>query len=70
MDGFEATAAIREAGRLQGGHTPLVAMTAHAMAGDRQRCLEVSMDGYISKPIQGQTVFEVIDEVCSASGPA
>jgi two-component system, sensor histidine kinase and response regulator len=69
MDGFEATAVIRQAERLTGGHTPIVAMTAHAMAGDRQRCLEAGMDGYISKPIQAQTVFDVIDEVCSSSRP-
>jgi PAS domain S-box-containing protein len=66
MDGFEATAAIREAERIKGGHTPIVAMTAHAMAGDRQRCLEAGMDAYVSKPIQAQAVFEAIDKVCSA----
>jgi two-component system sensor histidine kinase/response regulator len=65
MDGFEATAAIREAERIKGGHTPIIAMTAHAMAGDRQRCLDAGMDGYISKPIQAQTVFEAIDKVCA-----
>jgi two-component system sensor histidine kinase/response regulator len=52
MDGLEATSAIREAERITGGHTPIIAMTAHAMAGDRQRCLTAGMDGYISKPIQ------------------
>ena len=40
-------------------------MTAHAMAGDRQRCLAAGMDGYISKPIQVQTAFEVIASVCA-----
>jgi two-component system sensor histidine kinase/response regulator len=70
MDGFEVTAAIRQAERLTGAHTPIVAMTAHAMSGDRQRCLEAGMDGYISKPIQAQTVFEVINAMCSASPPA
>jgi CheY-like chemotaxis protein len=65
MDGFEATAAIRAAERSKGGHTPIIAMTAHAMAGDRQRCLEAGMDEYVSKPIQAQTVYDAIDRVCS-----
>jgi two-component system sensor histidine kinase/response regulator len=65
MDGFEATSAIREAERITGGHTPIIAMTAHAMTGDRQRCLTAGMDGYISKPIQVQTVFEAIANVCA-----
>ena len=66
MDGLEATAAIREIERIKGGHTPIVAMTAHAMTEDRQRCLEAGMDAYVSKPIQAQAVFEAIDKVCSA----
>jgi two-component system, sensor histidine kinase and response regulator len=65
MDGFEATAAIRAAERLKGGHTPIIAMTAHAMAGDRQRCIDAGMDGYISKPIQAQALYETIDQACS-----
>jgi two-component system, sensor histidine kinase and response regulator len=69
LDGFEATAAIREAERIKGGHTPIVAMTAHAMEGDRQRCLEAGMDGYVSKPIQAQTLFEAVDKICSADRP-
>jgi two-component system, sensor histidine kinase and response regulator len=70
MDGFEATAAIRTAERLKGGHTPIIAMTAHAMVGDRQRCLDAGMDGYISKPIQAQTVYEAIDNACSLNRSA
>jgi two-component system, sensor histidine kinase and response regulator len=70
MDGFEVTAAIRQAERLTGVHIPIVAMTAYAMSGDRQRCLEAGMDGYIPKPIQAQTVFEVIKAMCSPSPPA
>jgi len=66
MDGFEATSSIREAERITGGHTPIIALTAHAMTGDRQRCLTGGMDGYISKPIQVETVFEVIASVCAA----
>jgi signal transduction histidine kinase/CheY-like chemotaxis protein/uncharacterized protein YdeI (BOF family) len=52
MDGFEATALIRSRERSSGKHQPIFAMTAHAMKGDRERCLEAGMDGYISKPIQ------------------
>jgi two-component system, sensor histidine kinase and response regulator len=70
MDGFEATAAIREVERIKGGHTPIVAMTAHAMAGDRQRCMEVGMDGYVSKPIHARAVFEAINQVCSVDRSA
>lgn len=51
LNGFQATAAIRAAEKATGRHTPIIAMTAHAMAGDRQRCLEAGMDEYISKPI-------------------
>ena len=60
MDGFEATAAIRRKERRTGGYTPIIAMTAHAMKGDRERCLEAGMDDYVPKPIQPQTLIEVL----------
>ncbi len=63
MDGLEATAAIRAQEKLTGQHLPIVAMTAHAMAGDRERCLESGMDGYVSKPIQPKVLFDTINSV-------
>ena len=65
MDGFEATAAIRERERLTGAHLPVVAMTAHAMKGDREKCLERGMDGYVSKPLQAGELYAVIEDVAS-----
>ena len=62
MDGLEATRAIRKKEGELGGHIPIVAMTAHAMTGDRERCLEAGMDDYISKPIKPDTLFRVIEK--------
>ena len=52
----------------QGKHMPIVAMTAHAMKGDRERCMGVGMDEYISKPIQPQELMKVIEKVITQSG--
>ena len=62
MDGFEATRAIREKECETGKHIPIIAMTAHAMKGDREECIEVGMDDYVSKPIQPQQLREVIEK--------
>ena len=62
MDGFEATAAIRAIERNTHAHIPIIAMTAHAMKGDRERCLEAGMDGYIAKPINREELRAVISE--------
>jgi CheY-like chemotaxis protein len=60
MDGFQATAIIREKEKASGKHVPIIALTADAMKGDRERCLEAGMDGYVSKPIRHQDLFETI----------
>ncbi len=65
IDGFEATAAIREIERSTGGHIPIVAMTAHALVGDQERCLASGMDGYVSKPIRTSELFAVIEKMLS-----
>jgi signal transduction histidine kinase/ActR/RegA family two-component response regulator len=67
MDGFEATNAIREKERECGGHIPIIALTAHAMSGDRERCLVAGMDGYASKPVRADELFQEIERVCSVS---
>jgi|GEM_PF-2440889 len=63
MDGFEATAAIRELERTTGRHIPIIAMTAYALKGDEQRCLDAGMDKYISKPVHPRRLIEVVEEL-------
>jgi CheY-like chemotaxis protein len=63
MDGFEAAAAIREREKTTGTRLPILAMTAHAMKGDRERCLAAGMDSYVAKPIQPKELFETIESL-------
>jgi len=63
MDGFEATAAIRQKEEASGLHLPIIAMTAHAMKGDRERCLAAGMDGYVAKPINPNELFETVESL-------
>lgn len=60
MDGYDATAAIREQERQSGQHIPIIALTAHAMKGDRERCLAAGMDAYVSKPIRAEQLLHAI----------
>ena len=68
MDGYQATVRIREQEQRTGRHQPIVAMTAHALIGDRERCLEAGMDGYVSKPIRNSELFAAIAAAMDAQG--
>jgi two-component system, sensor histidine kinase and response regulator len=70
MSGLEATAAIREAERPTGRHIPIVALTARAMAGDREQCLAAGMDAYVSKPVRADELVSAIDSITSGRAPA
>jgi two-component system, sensor histidine kinase and response regulator len=67
MDGFEATAAIREKEKGAGNHQEVIALTAHAMTGDRERCLASGMDGYLSKPIRPQELDTLLQKYAGRS---
>ena len=63
LDGLEATAAIRQREQTTGRHIPIIAMTAHAMTGDRQRCLDAGMDDYLAKPIRAKQLIELLNSL-------
>jgi CheY-like chemotaxis protein len=63
MNGFDATKIIRDAqSKILDHHVPIIAMTAHAMKGDRERCIDAGMNDYISKPIQPQEMLKTIEK--------
>jgi len=62
MGGFEATATIRRLEQGGGTHLPVVALTAHAMKGDQERCLAAGMDGYLTKPVRPQELDEILEK--------
>jgi CheY-like chemotaxis protein len=61
MDGFETTALIREREKTTGAHLPIVALTAHAMKGDREHCLDAGMDAYVAKPLNPLALFATLE---------
>ena len=69
MNGLEATVAIRAREATRGGHVPIIALTAHAMQGDRERCLAAGMDGYLSKPIDVNALIQAVEGVGDPSAP-
>jgi CheY-like chemotaxis protein len=69
MDGLEATAAIRQREKSSGTHLPIIAMTANAMIGDKEHCLQAGMDGYVAKPLSAKDLFGAIESVLKRETP-
>ena len=69
MDGFEATAAVRKKEQASGERQPIIALTAHAMKGDRERCVSAGMDGYLSKPIRALDLDEILEQYVASRRP-
>src|SRR6185369_14034407 len=67
MDGFEATRAIRLEEQGTKRHLPIVAMTAHALKGDKERCLDAGCDGYLAKPIDSQSLYETVEGIVASN---
>jgi CheY-like chemotaxis protein len=67
VDGLQATSAIREMEKRKSIHTPIIALTAHAMKGDRERCLAAGMDAFVNKPIDATTFGEVVEATVSVT---
>lgn len=65
MDGYAATKKIREFEEITGTHTPIIAITANALSGDREKCLASGTDDYISKPIKGETLEQILTKYLS-----
>jgi PAS domain S-box-containing protein len=63
MDGFQATRLIREEEREAGGHIPIIGLTAHAMQGDREKCLEAGMDDYLTKPVRSASLYAAVERL-------
>jgi len=68
MDGLQATGAIRNLDDPKKARLPIIAMTAHALKGDRERCLAAGMDCYLSKPIKGEELIEVVERLAANGG--
>ncbi len=66
MDGYQATAAIRKREDREGGHVPIIALTAHAMSGDRERCLLAGMDAYLAKPLRPSELIRLVESIPAA----
>ena len=66
MDGYQATAAIRKREEQEGGHVPIIALTAHAMSGDREKCLLAGMDAYLAKPLRPSELVQLVESVPAA----
>ena len=64
MNGLEATAAIRQREAQTGGHIPIIALTAHALEGDRDQCLSAGMDDYVPKPLRHLELLQTIQACC------
>ncbi len=70
MDGLEATARIRAREKQTGTHIPIIAMTAHALKGDRERCIEAGMDAYVTKPIRAEVLLDAVESLVAGGEPA